>query len=75
MSDRDARLARRGRIAALVIAAGGLLAFLAPVLPGWLGLAPRYELLFYLVALAAFFWSLVETWTIWRARAGGDADR
>ena len=68
MSDRDEELSRRGRIAALVIAAGGILALVAPVLPVWLGVAQRYEILAYLIALAAFFWALVETWRIWQIR-------
>ena len=68
MADRDREIARRGRIAALVIAAGGLLALVAPVVPSWLGVAQRYEMLMYLIALAAFVWALVETWTIWQIR-------
>ena len=57
---------RQGRIAALVIAAGGLLAILAPWLVAVLGLAPRFEILFYLISLAAFIWSLVVTVRIWQ---------
>lgn len=68
MTDRDREVARRGRIAALVIAAGGLLALVAPVVPSWLGVGQRYEMLMYLIALVAFVWALVETWTIWQIR-------
>lgn len=68
MNERDRKVARRGRIAALVIAAGGLLALVAPAVPSWLGVAQHYEILMYLIALAAFVWALVETWTIWQIR-------
>lgn len=68
MADRESEVARRGRIAAIVIAAGGVLALIAPVLPVWLGVAQRYEILVYLIALAAFVWALVETFSIWQIR-------
>jgi len=58
--------ARQGRMAALVIAAGGLLAIFAPFIVAVTGIAPKYEILIYLVALAAFIWSLVVTWKIWQ---------
>lgn len=64
----DEDIARRGRIVALVIAAGGLLAIFAPVLPGLLALPQRYEFLFYLIALAAFIWSLAVAWQLWQKR-------
>ncbi len=61
----DPTNARQGRTAALVIAAAGILAVAAPWLTTALGLAQRYEILFYLFSLAGFVWSLVVTWTIW----------
>jgi len=50
---------RQGRIIALVIAGGGILAILAPWLVQVLNLAPRFEFLFYLLSLAAFTWALI----------------
>jgi len=67
MADERA-LARRGRIVALVIAGAGLAAILAPYIVRAIGLAPRYEFLIYLAAMAAFLWALVVTWQIWQAR-------
>ena len=57
---------RQGRIAALVIAAAGLGSILAPWIVAVTGLPARYEILIYLVALAAFIWSLVVTVRIWQ---------
>ncbi len=53
-------------MAAIVIAASGILAIIAPMLVTGLGLAPRYEILFYLFSLAGFIWSLVVTYKIWQ---------
>jgi hypothetical protein len=64
----DSALARKGRIAAVVIAASGLLAILAPWLTAALGLPLRFEFLFYLAAMAGFVWALVVSLQIWRAR-------
>ncbi|SHE64776.1 hypothetical protein SAMN05444339_101973 [Loktanella atrilutea] len=58
--------ARQGRIAAVVIASAGVLAMLAPWIVARLGLAPKYEILMYLVSMAAFIWSLVVTLRIWQ---------
>lgn len=63
---RDTDIARQGRQAAIVIALAGLLSIFAPVIVRGLGLAPRVEMLFYLIALAAFIWSLVVTWKLWQ---------
>ncbi|MBS1304209.1 DUF5337 family protein [Loktanella sp. SALINAS62] len=57
---------RQGRIAALVIAAAGFLAIIAPWIVAVTGLAPRFEILIYLFCLAAFIWSLVVTVRIWQ---------
>jgi len=66
--DRDAALARQGRIAALVIAVTMVLWLAAQYLGGRLGLPVRFVFLFDLAALAALFWALVVTFQIWRAR-------
>ena len=67
MTDRhDDDTARQGRIAAVVIATAGVLAMLAPWIVAQLGLAPKYEILMYLVSMAAFIWSLVVTLRIWQ---------
>ncbi|RYH03276.1 hypothetical protein EU805_06015 [Salipiger sp. IMCC34102] len=66
MSQHTEETARQGRIAAIVIAAGGVLAILAPWLVAVTGLPPRFEILFYLISLAAFIWSLVVTVRIWQ---------
>jgi len=62
----DQEIAAQARTAALVIAGGGLLAIFAPAIVQVLGLQPRYEMLFYLMSLAAFIWSLVVTWKLWQ---------
>jgi hypothetical protein len=68
--DPDRDTARQGRIVALVIAAGGLLAIFAPALVVVLGLPARYEMLFYFASLAAFVWALVVALRMWRNRSG-----
>ncbi|MDH5797737.1 MAG: DUF5337 domain-containing protein [Paracoccaceae bacterium] len=59
---------RQGRIAALVVA----FAMLLWLFMQWLGkeweLSMRTMFLFDLLALAAFFWSLVVAWQLWRKR-------
>ncbi|MEX0369477.1 MAG: DUF5337 domain-containing protein [Tateyamaria sp.] len=67
MSDRlDPKLARQGRIAALVIAGAALLSVFAPVIVQAVGLPARYEILILLFALAAFIWALVVALRIWQ---------
>ena len=67
MSDRlDPKLARQGRIAALVIAGAALLSIFAPVIVSGLGLPARFEILILLFALAAFIWALVVAVRIWQ---------
>ncbi|MFZ3581300.1 DUF5337 family protein [Loktanella sp. DJP18] len=67
MADRhDQETARQGRIAAIVIAAAGVLAMLAPWIVARTGLPAKYEILMYLVSMAAFIWSLVVTLRIWQ---------
>ncbi len=67
-AEKDALMARKGRVVSLVIAGGGLLALFAPVLVRLFGLEPRYEILFYLFSLAAFVWAIVNIYQIWRIR-------
>ena len=62
----DQDIAKQGRTAAIVIAIAGLLSIFAPQLTSLLGAAPRVEMLFYLISLAAFIWSLVVTWKLWQ---------
>jgi hypothetical protein len=62
------RQARKGRMIALVIAAGGIVAILAPWLVRVLELPFSYEILFYLGALASFVWALVNIYQLWRSR-------
>ncbi|QQA44186.1 DUF5337 domain-containing protein [Pelagovum pacificum] len=64
--DKDRAVARQARQAGIAIAAGGVLAILAPVIVSGLGLPVRYEFLFYLIAIAAFIWALVVTARIWQ---------
>ena len=62
----DPKLARQGRIAALVIAGAALLSIFAPVIVSGLSLPARFEILILLFALAAFIWSLVVAVRIWQ---------
>lgn len=62
----DQDTARMGRQVAIVIACAGLLSIFAPQLTRLLGATPRVEMLFYLISIAAFIWSLVVTWKLWQ---------
>ncbi|HCP80416.1 MAG TPA: hypothetical protein DIT67_02065 [Octadecabacter sp.] len=62
----DQDTARMGRQVAIVIACAGLLSIFAPQLTRILGATPRVEMLFYLISLAGFIWSLVVTWKLWQ---------
>lgn len=66
--EEEAALARKGRIAALVIAGTMLIWLAAQVIGPAVGMAGRYALLFDFAALAGLFWALVVTYQIWRAR-------
>lgn len=66
----DIRNARSARTVAVVLAVTMLLWMGAQVVGGEMGWNPRYAFLFDLAALAAFFWALVVTYQIWRARRG-----
>jgi hypothetical protein len=43
-----------------------VLAMLAPWIVAQTGIAPKYEILMYLVSMAAFIWSLAVTLKIWQ---------
>ncbi|WP_299370224.1 DUF5337 family protein [uncultured Tateyamaria sp.] len=62
----DPKLARQGRVAALVIAGAALLSIFSPVIVTGLGLPRRFEILLLLFALAAFIWALVVAIRIWQ---------
>lgn len=67
-AEREKAFARKGRIIALVIAAGGVSAMLAPWIVTVLGLERRYEMLIYFGSLAAFVWAMVNIFQLWRMR-------
>ncbi len=71
-NDKDRAFARQGRVAAVVIALGGLLAIFAPAIVALTGLPARYEMLFYFASLAAFVWALVVAVRMWRTRSGDE---
>lgn len=66
--ERDTELARKGRMAAIVIAATAVLWILATLLGGQLGLTQRVRALFDLMALAGFVWAIWMIFQIWRLR-------
>jgi hypothetical protein len=66
--DEDRRIARQGRVVALVIALTMVLWMAAQWLGGRLGLDARYAFLFDFAAMAAFAWGMIVTWQIWRKR-------
>lgn len=64
--------ARQGRLVAVVIALTGVLWLVAQALIPQLGISPRHAVLVDLAALAAFIWSLIATWRIWRSKRPGE---
>lgn len=70
MTDDDARdkLARKGRVAALLIAGTAAVWVVALSVGGKLGLSQRWLALIDLFALVGFVLALVMVWQIWRAR-------
>lgn len=67
-SPQDMETARQARMVALVLLATVVLWMGASFLGGKLGWETRYAFLFDLAALAAFFWTMVVTYRIWRKR-------
>jgi len=70
MPQQDAALARKGRLAALVIAGTGAFWLLAMLIGAELGLSQRVRALFDLMALGGFVCALVLIYQLWRARQG-----
>ncbi|MDX1820666.1 MAG: DUF5337 domain-containing protein [Paracoccaceae bacterium] len=68
--ERDTELARKGRMAAMVIAGTALFWILATLLGGQFGLTQRTRALFDLMALGGFVWALWMIYQIWRLRQG-----
>ncbi|WP_372609941.1 DUF5337 domain-containing protein [Aquicoccus sp.] len=66
--DLHVRLARKQRMAALLIAGGGVFWVLAELIGSEYGWSPRARALPTMIAGAAFVWALVMIWQIWRAR-------
>lgn len=65
---REMELARKGRMAGVVIAVTMVAWMALQVLGGQLGLPERFVFLFDFAAIAAFVWALVVVAQIWRAR-------
>jgi len=61
-------LARKSRMVAVVIAVVVVLWMGAQWIGGRIGLDPKFAFLFDLAALAAFFWTMIVTYQIWRTR-------
>jgi len=70
MPQQDAEIARKGRLAALVIAGTGVLWILATIIGGYLALDQRVRALFDLMALGGFVFALVLIYQLWRMRQG-----
>jgi len=70
MPQQDAEIARKGRLAALVIAGTGVFWILATIIGGYLTLDQRVRALFDLMALGGFVFALVLIYQLWRMRQG-----
>jgi hypothetical protein len=68
ISDRDRRLVRQVRVAAIVMAATMVLWIAGQYIGGQLGLPVRYVFLLDLAAIAALVWALAVTYFVWKAR-------
>ena len=67
-SSQDRDRARQARISAFVLA-GTMVAWMgAQWLGGQFGWQARYVFLFDMMAMAAFVWTMVVTWRLWRKR-------
>lgn len=66
--DRDARLARKGRHVAIVIAATMVLWLLGGLWIGPAYLPGRFAFLFDFAALAALIYALINIYQLWRLR-------
>ena len=74
MADRrppdDAARAAQARLAAFVLAATMVAWMAAQWLGGHFGWQARFAFLFDMMAMAAFVWTMVVTWRLWRKRQG-----
>lgn len=68
ISDRDRRLTRQVRLAAIVMAATMILWMGAQYLGARMGWPARVAFLFDLAAFAALVWALVVTYWVWKER-------
>jgi hypothetical protein len=59
---------KQARLAAIVIFATMILWMASQWIGGQIGLAARFAFLFDMIALAAFTWSLIVLFRVWRAR-------
>ncbi len=66
----DRSRANQARLAAIVLAGTMVLWMGAQWLGGQLGWQARYVFLFDMMAMAAFVWTMVVTWRLWRKRQG-----
>ncbi len=66
--EQDMALARQARMVALVLVGTVVLWMGAQFLGGKMRWDVRYVFLFDLAAMAAFFWTLVVTYRLWRKR-------
>jgi hypothetical protein len=64
----NAAQVKQARLASIVIFATMILWMASQWIGGQIGLAARYAFLFDLLALAAFSWSLIVLFRVWRAR-------
>lgn len=64
----DPALARKARVAAIVMAGTAVLWLGAQALGAAMDWPVRFAFLFDFAAMAALFWALVVTYQIWRAR-------
>lgn len=70
--DLEVRLAKKGRMAALVIAGSMILWMGAQWVGKQLGLPARMAFLFDFAAIGALIWALVNIYQIWRIRQDAD---
>ncbi len=66
--DQEQALARKSRMVAVVITVVMVLWMGAQWIGGQVGMNPNFVFLFDLAALAAFFWTMIVTYQIWRTR-------
>jgi len=70
MPQQDAKIARKGRLVALVIAGTAGFWSLATIIGGYLTLDQRVRALFDVMALGGFVFAFVLIYQLWRMRQG-----